>query len=90
MLYAEPALAFSTAGSGSASDRPASSHRNRDRDARQERWPARLSWADLVATTESEWHRRQAPKSSDAGSRSGASSSEALFCRFEVDNVFDR
>jgi hypothetical protein len=88
MLYAEPAFAFSAADSSARADRP-SAPTARDRDGRSERWPARLSWTDLVATTESEWHRRVAARAADSTSKA-TRSPEALFCRFEVDNVFDR
>jgi hypothetical protein len=84
MLYTQTALAF--ASSGSRSDRPAA----RDREARTERWTQRVDWTDLLATTEIEWRKRLAPRAGECSKSNPVAQPEALFCRFEVDNVFDR
>lgn len=84
MLYTQASLAFAT---GSArSDRPSAP---RDREARSESWTQRVDWTDLLPTTELEWRKRLSPRASD-GKPNTAGQPEALFCRFEVDNVFDR
>ncbi len=62
----------------------------RDRESRQERWGQRFGWTDLLATTELEWRKRLAPRAADGSKPSAAVQPEALFCRFEVDNVLDR